>query len=139
MKYIGRRRPKTMKSLLSRKLPCSRRNIYVGDKFLTPVTDTDFRRFLVTDETDLRKYRSGIFECNLFALNLVVNAKNWFLKEYGINAAVGMLWTKKTSYRESHAFNFYVTPIDFYVRYIEPQTDKRVILSYYGRPKFVFI
>lgn len=139
MKFKRRKKkPKNMKSLLSKELHCSRRNVYVGDKFLTPVTDKDFGRFLVEDRTDSREYRKNVFECNLFALNLVTNAKNWFLEEYEINAAVGMLWTKKTTHIVSHSFNFYVTP-KLNIHFVEPQNDLKLFLENFGRAIFVYI
>jgi hypothetical protein len=127
-----------MRSVLSKELRCSRRKIFVGDKFLTPITEKNFGVFLLKDATDLRKYQPNIFECNLFALNLVTNAKNYFLNGYDVNAAVGMLWVAKTSYTEAHALNFFVNP-SLSIHVIEPQNDLEVFLGNYGRVEFVYI
>lgn len=110
----------------------------MGDKYLTPVTEKNFGCFLFKDATDTRKYQPNLFECNLYALNLVTNAKNYFLNAYDINAAVGMLWTSKTAYKESHALNFFVNPM-LSIHIIEPQNDMEVFLADYGRVEFIYI
>lgn len=137
-KSSRRNRPKTLKNVLSKELKCSRRNIYVGDKYLTPVTERNFGCFIIRDSTDLRKYQPNLFECNLYALNLVTNAKNYFLNAFGINAAIGMLWVAKTTQKESHALNFFLNPA-LSIHIIEPQNDMEVFLADYGRVEFIYI
>lgn len=127
-----------MKSLLAREMRCSRRKIYVGDAYLAPIKNINFGRFLVKDATDSMEYIENVCECNFFALNFVRNAKRFFMDEFGINAAIGMLWTIKTWRKESHAFNFYIRH-DMKVRYIEPQTDQEVFLTNDEKVIFVYI
>jgi len=115
------RRPPTLKKVLSKKMHCSRRRIYVGDQYLAPVTSKMMGEFLVYDKTDELKWKEGVLECNTFALFFHANAKRWFLNK-GLNAAVGTIWTYATKEEVEHAFNFYLLP-SWDVIYIEPQTD----------------
>jgi hypothetical protein len=124
-KRIRRRRPKSMKTVLSRALHCSRKNIYVGTQYLTPIKEKDFHEFLGGDMTDELKWKEGAFECDAFALNLLASAKRWFYNKYKENAAVGMLWRAGIGGERGHALNFILTE-KFQIRYFEPQTDREV-------------
>lgn len=125
----GRRKKRqpTLKTLLGREMHCSRRKIYVGDKYLAPVTSKAMGEFLICDETDELEWKKDVLECNTFALFFRANAKRWFLDQ-GINAAVGTIWTYKTWKEVAHAFNFYLLPT-WKVIYIEPQTDRERFLN----------
>jgi hypothetical protein len=125
-KQIRRRRPKNMKTLISREMRMSRRNIYVGTRRLEPVHEKDFHRFIVADMTDKEKWIKGVQECDAFSLHLLSNAKKWFVREYKVNAAVGMAWINKAP--RGHAINFYVTP-EYKIRYVEPQNDKEIFMT----------
>jgi hypothetical protein len=114
----------------------SRRNIYVGTQYLTPVKEKDFHEFLVVDATDELKWKEGAFECDAFALNLLASAKKWFYAKYQQNASVGMLWRAGIGGERGHALNFIVIP-ELEVRYFEPQTDREVFSV--GRKLFVLI
>ena len=115
--FKKRKRPKTLRTVLSRTIHLSRRRIYVGMQYITPVTSKQVGEFLVQDMTDKIKYAKGVFECASFALGLAANAKRRFYAKDNINPAIGICWTKK------HAFNFYITP-EYKISYIEPQTDR---------------
>ena len=106
---------------------CSRRRINVGDQYLTPITSKAMDGFLNYDKTDELEWKKGVLECNTFALFFHANAKRWFLNQ-GINAAVGTIWTYPTREEVAHAFNFYLLP-EWYVNYLEPQTDKERFLN----------
>ena len=135
MSFLRKRRPPTLKKVLSRELGCSKRKINVGDKYLTPVTSKAMGAFLVKDSTDELEWKKGVLECNTFALFFRANAKRWFLNQ-GINAAIGTIWTHPTSDKVGHAFNFYLTP-DMKVHYVEPQSDAKTFLT--ARVKLVMI
>lgn len=136
LKRKRRKRPKNMKTLISREMHMSRRNIYVGTKHLTPIKENDFRQFLVADMTDKAKWEEGAWECDAFALNLLASGKRWFYKKYKKNAAVGLLWRDGIAGQRGHALNFIVTPA-LKIRYYEPQSDAEVFPS--GRKLFVLI
>jgi hypothetical protein len=106
----------------------------VGTQYLTPIKEKDFHRFIVADMTDKEKWIKGIQECDAFSLYLLSSAKKWFVREYKVNAAVGMAWIKKTP--RGHAINFYVTP-DYKIRYVEPQNDKEIFMT--TKAFFVYI
>ena len=124
---LRKKRQPTLKTVLSRRMHCSRRRINVGDKYLTPITSEAMDKFLVYDKTDELEWKKGVLECNTFALFLRANAKRWFLNQ-GINAAVGTIWTYPTRTEVGHAFNFYLTP-ELKVSYTEPQTDRERFLN----------
>lgn len=117
----------SLKRLLSEQMHCSRRQVNVGDQYLTPIPSKAMSDFLVYDKTEELEWKKGILECNTFALLFRANAKRWFLNQ-GINAAVGTIWTYPTRTEVGHAFNFYLTP-ELKVIYIEPQTDRERFLN----------
>lgn len=125
-----------MKTLISREMRISRKNIYVGTQYLTPIKEKDFHEFLVVDTTDEEKWIEKVQECDHFALYLLSSAKKWFVKKYSKNAAVGMVWRAGIAAQRGHALNFIVTP-ELKIRYFEPQEDKEVFPV--GRKLFVFI
>jgi hypothetical protein len=125
-----------MKTLLSREMRMSRRHIYVGTQYLTPVKEKDFHQFLVVDATDKLKWIENVQECNHFGLYLLAFAKKWFVIKYKKNAAVGLLWMIEKGAQRGHALNFIITP-ELEVRYYEPQTDREVFPV--GRKLFVLI
>jgi hypothetical protein len=84
--------------------------------------------------TDKEKWIKGVQECDAFSLYLLSSAKKWFVREYNVNAAVGMAWIEKAP--RGHAVNFFVTP-EYKIRYYEPQTDQEVFPQ--GRKLFVYI
>ena len=131
-----KKKPLSMRTLLSRAFHCSRRMVFVGDEFLETVTDEEMRDFLKSDTTNNLKWVKGIRECNIFALLLLASAKKWFIKKYWKNAAIGMAWRSGTATKEAHAFCYYVTP-DLKVKLIEPQTDEIMKLETKG--VFVYI
>jgi hypothetical protein len=113
---------------------CSRRNIYVGDPIITPVSDKEAGAFLVQDMNDKAAFIPMVYECNAYALALVSAAKKYFATNYYIIPAIGMVWLKSNAKRPAHAVNFYVTPEEL-IRYIEPQTDHR----YFPDQRIVFV
>ena len=123
-----KKRPETLKNVLSRRMHLSRRKIFVGMQYITPVTSKQVGEFLVQDPVDKMLYKKGVFECSSFSLCLAANAKVGFRNKYGINPAIGIVWTEK------HAFNFYMTP-EYRIRYIEPQTDREI----WPTEKMVFV
>jgi hypothetical protein len=125
--FKRKKRPLTLKTLLSRQMHCSRRKINVGDEYLSPVTPKAMSKFIIYDKTDELEWKRNVLECNTFALFFRANAKRWFLNQ-GINAAVGTIWTYPTRAEVAHAFNFYLVP-PLYVIYVEPQTDKERFLN----------
>jgi hypothetical protein len=131
-----KRLPKSMKTLISREMCVSRRKIFVGTQYLTPIKEKDFHEFLVADMTDKVKWEEGAWECDAFALNLLASAKMWFYNKYKKNAAAGMVWRAGTGGQKGHAINFIVTP-ELEIRYFEPQKDVEVFLV--GRKLFVLI
>lgn len=120
-----KRNPRSMKTLVSRKMHISRKNIYVGTQYLTPVKEKDFREFLAADKTNKGAWIERVQECDHFALYLLTAAKKWFVAKYKKNAAVGMVWGTGIAYPRGHAFNFIVTP-ELEIRYFEPQDDREI-------------
>lgn len=116
------KKPLSMKSLISREMYISRRKIFVGMRYLTPVAQKMLGEFLAEDTIDKMPYMKKVFECSSFSLALAANAKTWFYNQYGINPAIGIVWTA------NHAFNFCVMH-DYKIRYIEPQTDRQIYPS----------
>jgi hypothetical protein len=114
----------------------SRRNVFVGTQYLTPIREKDFHEFLVKDSTDKEKWIENVQECDNFGIYLLSNAKKWFVKKYKKNAAVGLLWRGGIAGQRGHALNFIVTP-ELKVRYFEPQSDREVFPV--GRKLFVLI
>lgn len=136
LKRKRRKRPKSMKTLISREMHISRRNIYVGTQHLTPITEKDFHEFLAVDTTNKGVWIKGVQECDHFALYLLTAAKKWFVAKLKKNAAVGMVWRAGTASQQEHAFNFVITE-KLQIRYFEPQTDKEIFPT--GRKLFVYI
>jgi hypothetical protein len=124
---VRSKRKKSLKYVLARAMHCSKRRIFLGDKFLEPITSKAMGEFLVADETDELEWKKNVLECNLFALYLRANCKKWFGRQ-GLNVAVGTIWVYPTRNKVGHAFNFYVLP-SLEVRYIEPQTDAEMFLE----------
>lgn len=116
-----KRRPPTLKRILSRELRCSRRCIYVSDPYFDLVSDTDMRVFLAWDKTNEKQWKKDIWDCDNFSLQFAASAQRYFAQR-NINAAIGIIWTSK------HAFNLSVNP-DCKVRCWEPQTDKEIFLD----------
>jgi len=85
--------------------------------------------FLVFDETDNKDWKKDIWDCDNFALQFAAAAQRYFAPR-GLNAAVGIIWTKE------HAFNWYLNP-NMEVHYIEPQTDTKIFLT--GRVTLVML
>jgi hypothetical protein len=135
-KLIRQRQPKSMKTLISNEMRMSRRHIYVGTQYLTPIKEKDFHNFLVADMTDKIKYEEGAWECDAFSLYLLSSAKRWFYNKYKKNAAVGMVWLAGNGGERGHALNFIVIP-KLKVRYFEAQNDREVFPA--GRKLFVLI
>lgn len=125
-----------MKTLISQKMHMSRRKIYVGTQYLTPIKEKDFHEFLVADMTDKNTWIEDVQECDHFALYLLAAAKKWFVAKYRKNAAVGMVWGAGTASLDGHAFNFIVTP-ELEIRFFEPQDDREIFPD--ERKLFVYI
>jgi hypothetical protein len=121
------KRQKSMKYVLARAMHCSKRKIFVGDRYLKPISTKAMGEFLVVDATDELEWKKNVLECNLFALYLRANCKKWFGRQ-GLNVAVGTVWVRSSSKKVGHAFNFYVLP-SMEIRYIEPQTDAEIFLD----------
>jgi hypothetical protein len=117
-----REKTPNFKKFLSREMHLSRRKIHIGTKEPVPITPKQAGIFLVQDVVEKLQYLQDVFECNGFALALAGAAKVYFAREYQINPAFGIVWTRKTATEKAHAFNFYVTP-RYQVICIEPQSD----------------
>lgn len=133
--FNRKKRHPTLKRVLSKELPCSRRRIFVADKHLDPITDQAMREFMVQDTTNELLYQEELQDCDNYALYFLANAKFWFAKK-GINAMVGLIWTYLSKDEEAHAFIFSVKP-NFKVTFWEPQTDRQRFLD--ARVKLVMI
>jgi hypothetical protein len=131
-----KRKPKNMKTLISREMGISRRHIYVGTQRLEFVKEKDFHEFLVADMTDKEKWIENVQECDHFALYLLAAAKKWFIKKFGKNMAVGIVWRAGTASLRGHAFNFIVNE-ELKIRYYEPQSDREIFPV--GQKLFVYI
>lgn len=116
-----KRRPPTLKRILSRELSCSRRCIYVSDPHFDLVSDKDMQTFVAWDKTNEKQWKKNIWDCDNFSLQFAASAQRYFAQR-NINAAIGIIWTK------IHAFNLSINP-EFKVRLWEPQTDKEHFLN----------
>ena len=115
---IGKRnKTPTLKSIVRKATGCASRNIYIPDKHMDLVNDSDARHFLSLDVIDKKTYEKEMYDCDDFARNVYNNARNYGLSVFGKNWAWAEIWIQR------HALNLYVTE-DFKVHFIEPQTDK---------------
>ena len=85
--------------------------------------------FLAFDNTDNKEWKKDIWDCDNFAIQFMAAAQRYFAQR-GLNAAVGIIWTR------THAFNWYLNT-NLEIHFIEPQADAKAFLS--GRVKLVVI
>ena len=124
-----KRRPPTLKKILSKELPCSRRRIHVSDKYMNPVTDQAVREFIAqrTDYMVPSNPQDENPDCDDYALAFHKDAKDWFRKKK-INAMVGEIWTYATKKEEAHAFTYSVKP-NYKVTFWESKTGRMRFLN----------
>jgi len=104
-----KKREPTLKTILRKELPCSRRQIFVGDRHSDPITDKMMREFIVQRSIDMTPSEGEIEDCEDDALAFHKDAKDWF-RAKKINARVGEIWCYPSKDEKAHAFNFSVKP-----------------------------
>ena len=116
-------------SLIKARVECGEGIIFLSDDYYDSISDTAFNVFLEEDDTNLIPPRPEIFDCDDYALHLMLAARLHFAEE-NKNAALGMLWV------DEHAVNFYINMShDLYI--FDPQTEKEYIPK--GDVYFVYI
>ena len=115
---IGKRnKTPSLKSIVRKATGCASRHIYIPDKHMDLVNESDAREFLSLDMTNRNPYVADVYDCDDYARNVYNNARDYGLRVLGKN------WTWAEIWIQRHALNLYVDE-DFKVHFIEPQTDK---------------
>lgn len=126
---IGKRnKTPSLKSIVRKATGCASRNIYIPDKHMDLVNESDAREFLSQDLTDREPYVSETYDCDDYSRNVYNNARNYGLKVLGKNWAWAEIWVR------GHALNLYITE-DFKAIFVETQTDKETTI--HARTVFV--
>jgi hypothetical protein len=116
-------------SIIKSHFGCPDDVIHLSDDHYDRISNEEMNAFLEQDDTNLISFVPEIFDCDDFALHLLLTARMHFGTQ-NKNVAIGILWV------DQHAVNFYVN-MSCNITVFDPQTEEEYCWE--GEVDFIYI